>query len=479
MSYNKLLSLMTITSLWSCGPLDQEIENVDLVWKPAALTEGGTWSGVTFTAEEATAVLDMANTATLSQLDHEMGLVSTAAKNMVSRRPLRTMLALDDVPYVGKAALKRLRGYVPSWSVTPGGTAVTQSGVTFTTSETETVLEMINGADAALLDSTIGLDTRAVQGILAARPLGSLAALDALPYVGGNALNKLKDYIPLWTAPTSQEGGTHDGVAFTAKEQRTALEIANIATADQLTSGGLSGAPRNIIIANRPWAGLGALADYSGIGTGTLQALKGMVPGWTAAPPPAALTVTALMQEAKFHGTASIHYNQVVRVKRAIVTSEPLVGGGSQLSFWIADPDGGDLQGLKVSVSFPEGQSTAFITIFDELRLTGRFSRLGNTFQLRLDDAERHQVELNRSGLAHDEYKAIQAAWHSTAKNPEGAVRVVSKAGYVYMVPLPLFLDHPMWQGDPPSPPADSGNEQDLAWNALAQQTLNDWRAAL
>ena len=43
------------------------------------------------------------------------------------------------------------------------------------------------------------------------------------------------------------------------------------------------------------------------------------------------------------------------------------------------------------------------------------------------------------------------------------------------MVPLPIFLDHPMWNSSPPAAPKDSGNEQDLAWNAAAQKALNSW----
>ncbi len=193
MNYKKLIALLTLTGIWSCGPIDPEIDPMDLVWKPAALTEGGTWSGVTFTAEEATTVLDMANTATLSQLDHEISLMSTAAKNILNQRPLRPMVALDDVPYVGPTALGRLKDYVPSWSSSPEeGTTTTQSGVTFTAAETETALGIVNSAAATLLDDEIGLDVRAVTGILGARPIGSLADLDALPYVGGNALNKVK-----------------------------------------------------------------------------------------------------------------------------------------------------------------------------------------------------------------------------------------------------------------------------------------------
>ena len=83
-------------------------------------------------------------------------------------------------------------------------------------------------------------------------------------------------------------------------------------------------------------------------------------------------------------------------------------------------------------------------------------------------------LSLNTSGLAYEDYNTIQAAWPSTTANPEGVVRTVSSFGYTYMVPLPVVLDHPMWNGTPPGPPSASQG-QDHNWIIAAQNTLNGW----
>lgn len=58
------------------------------------------------------AVLELANTATLHTLDHEVRLYSNAAANIVEARPFTTIEALDAVPYVGRASFDRLIEYV-------------------------------------------------------------------------------------------------------------------------------------------------------------------------------------------------------------------------------------------------------------------------------------------------------------------------------------------------------------------------------
>jgi|GEM_PF-3107536 len=57
------------------------------------------------------------------------------------------------------------------------------------------VMELVNTASLAVLDDGVGLDSRAATGIVANRPLADLDALDAVPYVGNNALTRLIDYI--------------------------------------------------------------------------------------------------------------------------------------------------------------------------------------------------------------------------------------------------------------------------------------------
>ena len=396
----KLISgLLLSLALVGCGPLDAAEQDQDLgyTWKPAALVDGGTYSKVSFTSAQATTVLDMVNSATLTQLDVEIALTSTAAKNIVAARPIKTLAALDAVSYVGAAALKALKAYVPRW-----------------------------------------------------KPSGP-------------------------TPPTG--GGTYDSVTFTASEEQTALKISNQATDAQLKAGKVTTAARKVIIAGRPRASLKVLAAAKGIGPATLKALRAMVSSWsgaTTAPPQ--LTVKALVAEAAANGTKSKYYDKLVSVPRAIISTNPSRSSNGTLICWIADPTAGSVKQLKVYVAASAKLKTSFASVHDDISLSGKFTRYGSTWELALEQTT-HSLALNKNGLAYKYYKSVQAAWRSTAKNPEGVVRVTSSSGYVYMVPLPLFQHHPMWSSSPGAP-KDSGNEQDLAWNAAAQQALNAWLKA-
>lgn len=75
----------------------------------------GTWEGVDFSAEEQDVVLEIANEASLAELDEQVGLASDAAANIVDARPIDSMGELADVPQVGEAALEALKAYVPAW----------------------------------------------------------------------------------------------------------------------------------------------------------------------------------------------------------------------------------------------------------------------------------------------------------------------------------------------------------------------------
>jgi DNA uptake protein ComE-like DNA-binding protein len=76
---------------------------------------GGTWEGVTFTAAEAGAVLEIANQASSGVLDNDVGLASDETTEIVDARPLADMDALAAVPQVGASALRKLQDYVPRW----------------------------------------------------------------------------------------------------------------------------------------------------------------------------------------------------------------------------------------------------------------------------------------------------------------------------------------------------------------------------
>lgn len=80
-------------------------------WVPDADEVVGTWDGVDFTVDQAAAVLDLVNTASLLTLDIDAGLDRRAANGIVDTRPFTDIGALASVSYVGRAALTHLQDY--------------------------------------------------------------------------------------------------------------------------------------------------------------------------------------------------------------------------------------------------------------------------------------------------------------------------------------------------------------------------------
>jgi hypothetical protein len=69
----------------------------------------GTWDGVTFTLGEATATVELANTAGPNYLDHDLGLDSRAVKSIKEARTIQTVEQMAGLYYVGKSALTKLK----------------------------------------------------------------------------------------------------------------------------------------------------------------------------------------------------------------------------------------------------------------------------------------------------------------------------------------------------------------------------------
>jgi DNA uptake protein ComE-like DNA-binding protein len=72
--------------------------------------------GVPVTAAQMTAIMNVANNASLTQLDVDAGLDSRAAKNIVAARPFANPGDLGNVKYVGASAIEHLRDYAPRWT---------------------------------------------------------------------------------------------------------------------------------------------------------------------------------------------------------------------------------------------------------------------------------------------------------------------------------------------------------------------------
>jgi hypothetical protein len=162
-------------------------------------------------AEEAgiLAFLNDAST-TFDLLDVDVALDRRAAKSLTDYRngvdrvqgtaddrSYRTIAQVDARYYVGPVAMIRLEnwaidnGWVPS---DPDDVLGTWDGVTFTVAEAEAVVELANTAGLNTLDDAVGLDSRAADSIVDARPVSSVYEISGLYYVGPSALTKLKDY---------------------------------------------------------------------------------------------------------------------------------------------------------------------------------------------------------------------------------------------------------------------------------------------
>lgn len=141
-----------------------------------------------FTTDEAAAIVELANSASLQVLDDEVPLDSRAAENLVERRPYATLDEVDAVPYVGPSALEAMAAYVAG----PTGE------LGYDADEVAAALAVANTATETELDIDVALDARAAAGLVAEREahgsFESLAAVDAVPYVGASALDKLVAY---------------------------------------------------------------------------------------------------------------------------------------------------------------------------------------------------------------------------------------------------------------------------------------------
>lgn len=242
----------------------------------------------TLSQPNATAVIDLVNYpgTTAAVLDDAAGLDARAARGIVARRDgadglspsaddvlYTSLVEIDAVPYVGDAAFRALYAYAAAH---PAPHAETVEGVAFAGWQSEAIVWGVNRATLADLDAV--LDARAASALFAGRPYASVAAMGPVSYVGASALGALRDHAGAWWAAEHQTApalaGTFDGVPFDEATATTALAIANGATQAQLTAHGITATAASRLVAGRPFATLGVVADTSGIGPATMSALK-------------------------------------------------------------------------------------------------------------------------------------------------------------------------------------------------------------
>lgn len=82
------------------------------VKRRAPVYNAGTWEGIYFSAKEVAETLELVNTATFEQLDHDATLNSRAARNIINARKITSMKQLAAIPYVGAAAMRKLKNYI-------------------------------------------------------------------------------------------------------------------------------------------------------------------------------------------------------------------------------------------------------------------------------------------------------------------------------------------------------------------------------
>ncbi len=142
-------------------------------------------------------------------LDDELQLDARAARALAEHRlgPDASLGSDDDgyffsvadvdaVTWVGPATMQRLAGH----AVTNGYLATDQrvvgsfEGVSFTFAQADTTLDLVNTMSPRALDDQLHLDRRAVDSIVAARPIQSLGQLSELYWVGPATLERLRSH---------------------------------------------------------------------------------------------------------------------------------------------------------------------------------------------------------------------------------------------------------------------------------------------
>jgi hypothetical protein len=202
------LIVLSIISLSACSVTDTPDFDTDI---PIDLREANTarshWEGT----QEGMAMLDFLNHPSTSYelLDDDVALDRRAAGNLISHRDGWDLVSgtsdddlftsideVDAVRWVGPSAIGKMMDYAASngWMLTGDDVLGTWDRVQFTVDEAAAVVELANTAGPNTLDDNIGLDSRAADSIVDARPVSSVHEIAGLYYVGKSALTKLKDY---------------------------------------------------------------------------------------------------------------------------------------------------------------------------------------------------------------------------------------------------------------------------------------------
>jgi DNA uptake protein ComE-like DNA-binding protein len=274
-----LAALALLLTLAACGPDDGTDLDLDSLVYASTLSE----------ADEAI-LLDFVNYpgTDFDVLDKKVPLDRRAAENIVLHRngPDGVTPSADDrlferveellaVTWVGPASVERMRAYALA-NPPPAGELV--EGVRLRGWQSEAIVWAVNRATVGVLRG-VGLNSTQASNLVANAPYESVAEMGRVPQIGPVAIERLRYASSHWWHAMRQYGDTDDGgeyagVYFDGPTAQTALEIANLATRDELVhDGGMWSTGATRIVENRPYADLQEVADTWGIGTSTLQSL--------------------------------------------------------------------------------------------------------------------------------------------------------------------------------------------------------------
>ena len=105
-------SIQEVDSVSYVGPVAlTQLKNFALYWgwEPEQNEYMGTWSGVSFTWNQADITLAFVNGCSIKDLDVDLGLDHRAARNIVLSQPIFSINQLSNIQYVGQKTLKVLR----------------------------------------------------------------------------------------------------------------------------------------------------------------------------------------------------------------------------------------------------------------------------------------------------------------------------------------------------------------------------------
>lgn len=197
--------------------------------------------------------------------------------------PLRTSVAI----VLAAAALAGCAEYDPE-------AAPSEYALTLSTADAAQVLELVNypGATLAILDDEVGLDARAAENIAAHRAgadgvfpsadddlFDDIAELDAVPYVGDSAFQKLAAYAAVSPAPSAE---SVEGVLFRGWESEIVVWAVNGSTFEELDAL-LDARAVQSLVGARPFATVTEMGPLAYVGVSALERLRAEAASWWAA----------------------------------------------------------------------------------------------------------------------------------------------------------------------------------------------------